>query len=107
MSDGKENLGIQDEQPEPTADEKVAAARLHFMVDSTMSHKAGRDFVWELLARYGVYQDSFDENPIIMARKVGLAGAGLILLDLILSACPEKHDMMNAEHRLMGENQDD
>lgn len=107
MSDIKENLGIEDDQVEPTEEEKAAAARLHFMVDATMSYKPGRDFVWELLSRYGVYRSNFDENPMAMARNVGMADAGLILLDLILSACPEKHDMMFAEHRRVEEGEGD
>ncbi len=105
MNETKDNVGIQDEPKGKTEEEQIAAAKMHFMVDSTMAHKAGRDLVWELLARYGVYRSDFDENPITMAKNVGMSEAGLILLDLILSECPDKHDLMFAEHRLKLENE--
>lgn len=97
--DVKDNMGIEAEDSTQSEEEKVEAATLNCMTNDVMSSRSGRDFVWMLLSKYGVYQDSFDQNAIIMARNVGVKGAGLILLDLILSECPDKHNLMFAEHK--------
>ncbi len=76
---------------------------LHLCVNSVMAQKTGRHLIWHLLSDFKVYNDPFNENPIILSRNVGIMGAGLKLLKLILSECPDKYEVMFAEHKYIEE----
>lgn len=105
----EDNEGIKGQDVEIKKQEERAeldALLVSAFVTSVMGMKPGRDFVWHLLAEYGVFQDPFNENPITMARTVGFKGAGLTLLKLILSECPDKYTLMFAENKLKEKNND-
>lgn len=78
---------------------KREAMRLSAFVTGTMGTRNGRDFVWHLLDRFGVYRSSFSANSNKMARNVGAQEAGQYLMQLILMECPGEYERMFAEHR--------
>ena len=103
----EDNKGIEEKDEEIKKQEeraKLDALLVSAFVGSVMDMKPGRDFVWYLLAEYGAFQDPFNENPITMARTVGFKGAGLMLLKLILSECPDKYTLMFTENKLKEKN---
>ncbi len=104
MDDNEGIKGKDEEIKKQEEQAKFEALRISVFVSNTMNEKSGRDFVWHLLTEYGVFQDPFNENAIAMARDVGVKGAGLMLLKLILSECPDKYNLMFTEHKLKEEN---
>lgn len=98
----EDNEGIPEQDEEVKEQEKKAkedALYSKVCVTDVMSIKTGRDFVWELLTDCGVYQDGFNADPYVHARNAGRKSAGLQILHKILSACPDKHELMFAEHK--------
>ncbi len=77
---------------------KEAALYSKICVQEVMNNKMGRHFVWEELTKCGVYQEGFNADPYVHARNAGLKSAGLQLLDKILKDCPERYQLMFAEH---------
>ena len=98
----EDNEGITEENEQIKRQEKKAKEDdldSKVCVTDVMSRKSGRDFVWELLTDCGVYQDGFNPDPYVHARNAGLKSMGLQLLHKILSACPDKHELMFSEHK--------
>ncbi len=98
----EDNVGIGEEDEDLRSQQKKAEDdALYSKVCTTdvMSRKSGRDFVWEILNDCGVYQDGFHADPYVHARNAGLKSAGLQLLQKILLACPDKHELMFSEHK--------
>ena len=62
-----------------------------------MTSKRGRRIVWATLAEAGVYQSSFNPDPIQMAFNQGLRDSGLKLLAEIVKTCPDLHNQMILE----------
>lgn len=95
-----EGIGFEErEQKEQEQKAKDDALASKVCVIDVMSIKSGRDFVWELLTDCGVYQDGYNSNPYDHARNAGRKGVGLQLLQKILLACPDKHELMFSEHK--------
>ncbi len=98
--DDNEGIGEKDEEIKKQEKEaEEAALYSEVCVTDVMSIKTGRDFIWELLADCGVYQDGFHADPYVHARNAGLKSAGLQLLKKILLACPDNYELMFAEHK--------
>lgn len=105
----EDNKGIANESKEFKKQEEqtnTEALKISIFVSDTMAIRAGRDFVWHLLENYRVFDDGFSENPIVLARNTGVRGAGLLLLNLILSECPDRYELMFAEHKYKEKNDD-
>ncbi len=98
----EDNVGIPEKDKkseEQRKEEKAEALWLSTCIKDVMDRKTGRHFVWYLLGECKVFQDIFSDNAIVLARYTGLRGAGLMLLKLILSTCPEKYELMFSEHK--------
>ncbi|MAE50083.1 hypothetical protein CMI48_05095 [Candidatus Pacearchaeota archaeon] len=105
----KEDSGFEEQSKEVKEQGESAKTDALYDIAATnevMGLKAGRHFVWEMLADCGVYQDGFNDNPYVHARNSGMKRIGLRLLHKILSACPDKHEMMFAEHKYIEEEND-
>lgn len=64
-----------------------------------MSDKRGRRIAWRLLGESGVYQTSFNSEPLHMAFKEGRRSRGLDLIAAIDQHCPERFSEMQKEAR--------
>ncbi len=98
----EDNLGIQEEEDkteEQVKKEKEEALWLGTCIKDVMERKTGRHFIWHLIGECKVFQDVFSDNAIVLARHTGLRGAGLMILQLTLSTCPEKYELMFNEHK--------
>lgn len=63
-----------------------------------LSHRSGRNIIWRILERAGVYQTSFAE-PNLMAFKEGAREQGLYLLTEVFEADPDAYLTMMKENR--------
>ena len=105
----EDNTGLQEKTEEDEKREeraKIDALNLTAFVTSTMSQKPGRDFVWYLLDRFGVYKSPFSPNTNKMARNVGTLEASQYIVQLLIMECPREYEMMLAEHRYKEEDDD-
>ena len=66
-----------------------------------MEDKRGRRFMWRLLTKAGVFRTSFTGNSETFFRE-GQRNIGLMVMDLIHEACPEKYAVMHKEQRNNG-----
>ena len=64
-----------------------------------MSSKRGRRIVWGLLERAGVFRLSFNTNAMQMAFSEGGRNAGLYLVAMINTHCPEQYQAMLQEQK--------
>lgn len=78
---------------------KLAANRTKRGVQYMMGNRSGRGLMWHLLEQYGVFQEGFSPDPIIMGRASGRRSAGLQLMQLIEAYAPEKYAKMVDEAR--------
>lgn len=78
---------------------RLAASRLKSGVQYAMGSRSGRVLVWHLLEQYGVFQEGFSDNPLVLARASGRRSAGLQLMQLIDAFAPEKYAKMTDEAR--------
>lgn len=104
-----DNTGLREEtQDEKDQKEraKIDALNLTNSVTDTMSRRSGRDFVWHLLEKYGVYRSPFNPNSNKMAKNVGIQEAGQYLLLLLTMECPAEYTRMFAEHQHKEEEND-
>ena len=67
-------------------------------LDEVLSTKNGRLVMWELLSRAGVYQPSFNREPLVMAYHEGARSLGIKLLeDLQLTRRVKLYNLMAQE----------
>ncbi len=102
----EDNKGIPEQNEEIEKQEQKAkddALQSKICVSEVMAMKLGRDFVWELLGECGVYQDGFSPDPYVHARNAGRKSIGLQLLHKVLSACPDRYELMVSEHKFKEE----
>lgn len=78
---------------------RLAANRLKSGVQYAMGSRSGRVLIWHLLEQYGVFQEGFSDNPLVLARASGRRSAGLQLMQLIDTFTPEKYAKMTDEAR--------
>ena len=78
---------------------RLAANRLKSGAQYMMGHRSGRALVWHLLEQFGVFNEGFSDNALIMARSSGRRSAGLQLMQLIDTFTPEKYAKMTEEAR--------
>lgn len=62
-----------------------------------MGSKAGRGWMFELLAGCHVYETSFSSNALTMAYQEGERNVGLKLVASLAAACPERYLEMMRE----------
>lgn len=67
-------------------------------IQTTMSTKDGRHFMWRILEQSGIFTDNFDENPIIHARNAGSRSLGLWLDNELKDAALGSYMTMIKEH---------
>lgn len=82
-----------------TETSRLAASRLKSGVQYAMGSRAGRVLIWHLLEQYGVFQEGFSDNQLVLARASGRRSAGLQLMQLIDAFAPEKYAKMTDEAR--------
>lgn len=78
---------------------RLAANRLKSGAQYLMGHRSGRALMWHLLEQYGVFNEGFSDNALVMARSSGRRSAGLQLMQLIDTFTPEKYAKMTEEAR--------
>jgi hypothetical protein len=96
------NIGIVDNTEEK--EKQQEAARLRWLeysmcLKEVMRTKAGRHFVWEFLDGLGSYRSAFNPDPYLHAHAAGFKDAGLKLMEELLTACPDEHQIMFSEHK--------
>lgn len=64
-----------------------------------MGSKRGRRIVWGLLERAGVFRLTFNTNAMTMAFQEGCRNAGLYLIAMINTHCPEQYQAMLQEQK--------
>src|SRR4051794_36226520 len=80
--------------------EKTAkAARLQRNADFRwlMGDLRGRRFVWDLLAKAGLFRSSIGISPELTAFNEGRRDLGLVVLADMMRLCPEQYARMQAE----------
>lgn len=78
---------------------RLLANRIKSGAQYMMGSRTGRALMWYLLEQYGVFNEGFSENALVMARSSGRRSAGLQLMQLIDSFTPEKYAKMVDEAR--------
>lgn len=78
---------------------RLTAIRVKRGVQYMMGNRSGRALTWYLLEQYGIFQEGFSADPLILARTSGRRGSGLQLLQLIDAYAPEKYAKMVEEAR--------
>lgn len=87
------------ERDETEAKKRIRKEQERDDLKAVMATRAGRRFVWRLLAQAGIARDSGSLDPYVMAYEKGARIAGLELLLEIDAACPERYDDMKREQR--------
>ena len=59
----------------------------------------GRNWLWDLMARCGIYETPFNENEMTMAYKAGKSDVGRMLLADIVQFAPDQYVLMIKEHQ--------
>ena len=77
---------------------ELAAAQRDAVVKSLMSTTAGRDWVFQLLAEWGVNSTPFTNDPYQTSFNCGMQNAGLRLQAMVVSAAPGDFITMLKEH---------
>lgn len=77
--------------------EAKAAAQLKRDTRAVMGTPEGRNFVWHLLGQAGIYRSSFNPEALAMAYSEGRRNAGLQLMDILMTHCPEQYVKMTTE----------
>ena len=62
-----------------------------------MGQQRGRRFVWELLAKAGLFRSSLGTSPELTAFNEGRRDLGLAVLADLMRLCPEQYARMQAE----------
>jgi hypothetical protein len=78
---------------------KLLANRIRDGARYMMGNRSGRALMWYLLEQYGVFQEGFSSDALILARTSGRRSAGLQLMQLIDTFTPEKYQKMVDEAR--------
>lgn len=78
---------------------RLLANRVRSGAQYMMGNRTGRALMWYLLEQYGVFNDGFSDNALVMARASGRRSAGLQLMQLIDTFTPEKYARMAEEAR--------
>jgi len=79
--------------------DKLTTSRIKRGMQYMMGNRSGRSLMWYLLEQYGIFQEGFSSDPLILARTSGRRGSGLQLLQLIEAYSPEKYAKMVEEAR--------
>lgn len=79
--------------------DKLLANRIKGGMRYMMGNRSGRALMWYLLEQYGIFQDGFSSDPLVLARSSGRRSSGLQLLQLIDAYSPEKYAKMTEEAR--------
>jgi hypothetical protein len=105
----EDNVGIAEDTEEQEKQRKAAKLRwteYSMCLKEVMRTKAGRHVIWEHLDGLGSYRNAFNPDPYIHAHESGFKAAGLKLMEEILTACPDEHQIMFAEHKYKEESND-
>jgi hypothetical protein len=78
---------------------RLLANRIRSGAQYMMGSRSGRALMWYLLEQYGVFQEGFSSDALILARTSGRRSAGLQLMQLIDTFTPEKYQKMVDEAR--------
>lgn len=70
---------------------------------SVMGRKEGRRFIWRQLSEAGVYRSSFDLDAGQMAFNEGNRNRGLMLMNELMEACPDRYSEMLKEQKELKE----
>ena len=76
--------------------EKRRENRLRAGLKIVMSTPTGREFMWELVAKCGVYQSSFTGNSETFFRE-GRRDIGLYLTAMLMKDCVDEYALMQKE----------
>ncbi len=79
--------------------DRLLANRIRSGTQYMMGSRTGRALMWYLLEQYGIFQDDFSSDALIMARSSGRRSSGLQLMQLIEAYSPEKYAKMVEEAR--------
>ena len=79
--------------------DKLAAIQMRGDIRNLMGTQAGRRLAWYLLSQFGIFNDGFSSDALIMAHNSGRRSCGLQLLHLIEAYAPEQYDKMAKEAR--------
>lgn len=78
---------------------RLLANRIKSGAQYMMGNRSGRALMWYLLEQYGIFQDGFSSDALVMARSSGRRSAGLQLMQIIDTFTPEKYAKMVEEAR--------
>lgn len=78
---------------------RLLANRIRDGARYMMGNRTGRALMWYLLEQYGVFNEGFSSDALILARTSGRRSAGLQLMQLIDAFTPEKYAKMVDEAR--------
>lgn len=79
--------------------DRLLASRIKSGAQYMMGSRSGRALMWYLLEQYGIFQDGFNSDALVMARSSGRRSAGLQLMQIIDTFTPEKYAKMVEEAR--------
>lgn len=77
--------------------EMLASDQLKNDVRAVMATYEGRRLAWYLLNQFGIYRISYSHEALAMAFNEGRRSAGLQLMDMLTTHCPEQYAKMTAE----------
>lgn len=79
--------------------EQLATVQMRDDVRKLMGTVPGRRVVWYLLEQFGIFRTSYSSEALAMAFSEGRRSAGLELMALVCTFCPEQYDKMAREAR--------
>lgn len=79
--------------------DKLAGVQMKADVRNLMGTAAGRRVVWYLLEQFGIFRTSYSSEALAMAFSEGRRSAGLEVMALVCTFCPEQYDKMAREAR--------
>jgi hypothetical protein len=91
--------GQQEDKREAAAKQRAARKAEAGDIKWLMSSKQGRRLMWRMLRDARVFQLSFNTNAMQMAFNEGMRSVGNLLLDEVMTLCPDQFSVMEKEHR--------
>ena len=76
---------------------KKITDELRDTITTVMNTRAGRAFVWHLLARAGIMRNPFHPDPHVHAFNSGQQNQGQMLYDDVMSVTPDAYLLMQKE----------
>ena len=91
------NAGDKEQVRRAAKSEKQRRAEQLNDLHAVLQTAEGRRLLWRYIKRCGVWEPSFRENPLVMAKNEGERGIGLMLVGECEEADPEAMAKMRAE----------